>query len=175
MRLLAIIFTALILSSCLDSDSSPEELDENEQTPPPPVELREINMNASRDYNPSSWHHHDKISQQSGDFLAPESLPVLAGLPGTGWASLYIGERKFCYQGDGSSNSAGDGTQFILVKEKAQLSPPCHSAGQDIEFNREVEIQKDMELRLEVNGGGCSSSQNTCVYTEVQAIISPNQ
>ena len=132
--------------------------------------LREISLNASRDYRPSSWNNYEDNAEQTGEFLIPEIISTIEGNTGTGWLSLAIGERKFCYQGDARNNNSGDGDSFIIKKEKTDLNEDCFKNSNDQNYALEVLINEGDSVTLSVNGGGCGS---LCEYTEVVAKLSP--
>lgn len=128
----------------------------------------DIVITASRTYSPSSWDSFERTSQVEGVFEVPKRLLVLEGNSGTGWASLIIGDRKFCYQGTAKSNSHTSDV-FELKREKSSLSEDCFGSSGNLTADREVSIWKDDKIKFEINGGGCGSK---CSETEALAVIS---
>ena len=154
-----------LLSSCLSTGEDPFEDGVNRS----PL-LRSIEVSASRDYNPSRWQNGVIAVEQNGLFHLPTELQVLAGHIGTGWASISIGGRKFCYQGNASSNNQDDGTSFQLRFEKLSPNDECHHASTNIPYQRDISLQSGQLITLQVHGGGCGTS---CNFLELEARINP--
>lgn len=129
----------------------------------------EIVLTASREYSPSKWDSTTKKILVSADYEVPKEIFVIDGNAGTGWVSLEAGGRKFCYQGISGSNSITS-KRFELKKEKAEgfADEECYSSGNDISYDERVELEKNGEVKLEVNGGGCGSK---CANTAVLAVL----
>lgn len=133
-----------------------------------PISATDIEISASRDYNPSSWNDFELQAAASANYSVPLELEVIAGNSGTGWASLYIGNRKFCYQENAPNNNTNNGTKFILIKEKSNLSTECYQNQDNIAYNQQVNVSKEDSIRLSINGGGCGPF---CMFTEAHAVI----
>lgn len=170
MRLGIIIFFSIyFIVSCANDTST--EVNSSAETGISPI-VPEISINASRNYNPSKWYDFNKIVESNFESIVPNEIHVITGNSGTGWVSLIIGSRKFCYQGNASNNQTLDGDKFILVIEKSNVDSQCSSSTDKINANRSVTIKQGDIISLSVNGGGCSNSAGTCVYTEVATEIS---
>lgn len=153
------------------------DLDIDSDTPlsPTPVFQPEVLLiSASRDYNPSHWNNYQGIASFDGIIKIPLTIDVTAGNSGTGWTTLQIQERKFCYQGVAMNNQTANGHLFVLKKEITNQQDSCHNSLSQIELiDRKVIINKGDQIILEVNGGGCSSVHGSCMYTEVSMEIIP--
>lgn len=134
----------------------------------PAITAGELELHAARDYNPDQWEHGQLINYIKGWFDVPAQIDVTQGESATGWVSLYVGTRKFCYQGSSASN----GTKFILKHEKTAPDVDCESTLSNFAFDRKVFIGQGDSIKLSVNGGGCGQN---CYRTEVRALIIPRQ
>lgn len=172
MKTLVFLISALILVSCGKSknkSSSSGALDvSNGNVVVTPTDL---SFTASRDYNPSSFNSYNDTIDVPGNYQVPSQINVVFGNSATGWLSLVIGNRKFCYQGNASNNQVANGTKFLIKWEKSNINEDCTSGNFKIPFNNSLTVAKDDVIGLSVNGGGCSSNAGTCLYTEVTVTI----
>ena len=125
----------------------------------------ELTMNPSRDYDPSVFNP-ASLEADAGELTLPDTLPLVAGVAGTGWAAITVGDLKFCYQGNGVNNS-DPGTRFEFVGETAAAAS-CPAGG--LVDNGLTVTHDGGTITAEVSGGGVSGAIRT--YTEVEVIIS---
>lgn len=126
----------------------------------------DIVLSASRTYGPSSWSNGLLTAPATANYEVPERVDIDFGNSGTGWLSLVIGNRRFCFQGNASNNSTANGTAFLLIREKAVVTEDCHTNLHNQPANRIVQISQGTEIRLSIPGGGCSSG--ACQDTGVE-------
>lgn len=167
--LLMLMLIFLVVSCAKKSSSSSNK--SSVDTPAISVDPEDILLSASRDYRPSDWNNDERKLEFAASFLIPEEVDLIAGNSATGWMSLYVGSRKFCYQGNGANNSS-IGDKFILKHEKLSLEEQCHNSTDNIEFSAIADVELGDEVKLVINGGGCSS---ICEYTEVEVLLELDQ
>lgn len=159
------LLMTLSLSSCLSQgEESAEQI--NRRSPV----LAPIKLSASRDYNPSRWQHGVISVSRPGLFAVPSELQLVAGHVGTGWASINVAGRKFCYQGNALHNNDSHGSAFLLRFEKLSPQDQCHDATTNIPYNRQVMLSSNQLITLQVHGGGCGSS---CGFIEIEMQMNP--
>lgn len=133
---------------------------------------KRITMIASRDYAPSSWDSHYYTVENTGTYFVPEMIEVNFGNSGTGWASLSTADRKFCFQGNASNNNARNGRQFVLKHEKSDLYEECYEKHSNITADQKLILRQGEQIKLSIDGGGCSSQNpRSCMETEGEIIL----
>lgn len=169
-RVLNILTLLFLITACgkshIEFDLPPKKKDAPPKTSS--FDTLDFTLSASRDYGPSSWNDDEKVAENTGNYLVPEEIEVIAGNSGTGWVTLVINDRKFCFQGNASNNSSMDGDKFVLKHEKSRLDRECHESAYTIAHSPHIFITKGDELTFSINGGGCSELESTCVYTETE-------
>jgi hypothetical protein len=136
----------------------------------------DITLKASRTYNPNNWFPANMTSSITGDFTMPSVINVQneVGNAGTGWTSITVGDRKFCYQGDAASD-VDTSDQFFLIKEKNNILANCNDPAGDITFDLIVIVEQGDLIKMELHGGGCSLiNPITCQNTEIGAVLEAN-
>ena len=123
------------------------------------LEFKDVEIGASRTYNPSSWDNRT-FEVEKGFYELPLELEVLNGNSGTGWASVIVGDLRYCYQGNALNNNTL-GTSFSL-KGQVNNSFECFQKT-PLNYGRVLFIEKGT-IEIQVNGGGCGS---ICANTEV--------
>lgn len=125
---------------------------------------------ASRDYDPSSWNNED-FDVEPGVYALPDKLDLVAGVAGTGWATIKLGSYLYCYQGNGISNAhAGTAFEYSHAEDSDTGNCGNGTSGKIEGINKNfVGVVYDSTLTVEVNGGGVSSAIRT--YTEVEAEV----
>ena len=129
------------------------------------VEAVEIAITASRDYSPSTFSP-QTYSLRAGVYELPQSLDLVQGHGGTGWVSLIVDGKRYCYQFNGRNNGdAGD--QAIYAGAKLNPASECF-VGMRSNEPLDILLPAAANAELAVNGGGCSSS---CTLTVVESSI----
>lgn len=165
MKVLLLSFLFL-LGACNSEDPS-EESETPVATPTPPPPPKDILLNASRDYGPSSWNPMQVQAPVDGTYSMPSELLVLAGNSGTGWASIKFPSKKYCYQGNASNNNTPNGTKFILKHQSNNIEDPCYANPKDPASSTQMILANDI-IELNISGGGCASH---CEFTEIEALL----
>lgn len=141
---------------------------------PVPFPEREILLTASIEYEPA-------IERTSGEYELPRSqvlrlpleLPVEVGNAGNGFASIRVGQRKFCYQG-GALLPGQTSSLYLFRYEKLNPLSLCENEdGAEAVFPDQVGANAGEVVLLSIESPGCLFEANTCVYTEVQAFLEP--
>jgi hypothetical protein len=112
-----------------------------------------LTVQASRTYGPSAWVNYSG-SAVSGLYTIPETLPLVSGAAGTGWAYIQLGAVRYCYQGNGG-NATLPGTAFVL-KGFRRGTHDC-SLGCLSPLAGDVLLAQASTLTVSVSGGGLSS------------------
>lgn len=160
-KLIKLILLSLIISSCGQNNGKFIYFKDND---PNLTEISEFTLLSSREYSPSNWVEDNLTHKGEYVYMVPTEVLLLTGNSGTGWMSLTMGNRKFCYQGNAQTvNDIGD--KFILVKEKSDINESCLTQNLDISFNTQVTLKNNDQVKLRVDGGGCN---NNCFFTEVE-------
>lgn len=162
----------LVLPPEVPAESSTETTPEVVE-PEAPIIPQELILYASRDYNPSVFNPQTGTIIGTGTFIVPDELIVVSSNSnaGTGWASLIISDRKFCYQGNASNANTMNGSKFLL-KHESVLTEECHlKVIAKPELDSEIELKDKDSATLSVHGGGVSASIRG--FIEVIAQISP--
>lgn len=170
MKILITLMIILSVTSCGKSKSKKRSYSPQTDSSTGGVQAipEDLTFIASRSYGPSTFSDYVDSISVSAEYEVPLEAEVITGNSGTGWLELIVGNRKFCYQGNASNNQTPNGTKFILQWEKTNLSAPCHSSSGKIPYSTTYHAQAGDEIRLSVNGGGCSNSSGACVYTEAR-------
>lgn len=131
--------------------------------PQPPL-FDFFDIEASRTYSPSTWDD-GSLELGQGIYALPNSLSVVVGNSGTGWASIILNEIRYCYQGGAASNS-----QESDVFNYAGVVPSNKECFQQTPFKVEptFAVSDTATLTIAVNGGGCGS---LCADTEIEGSV----
>jgi hypothetical protein len=125
-----------------------------------------LELEASRTYSPSAWTNYSGTAV-AGLYVIPETLPLVSGAAGTGWAYIQLGAVRYCYQGNGG-NVTLSGTAFVL-KGFRRGTHDCSLGGLS-PLAGDVLLAQEGTLTVSVAGGGLSS----CLQmggTTVQAVL----
>ena len=168
---LSLLFIALFFVGCGSKNSSGSAANDTSTTAPVTPVGEDFAITASRTYNPSSWSNGSYTASFPAFYRVPLQIQVISGNSGTGWSSLVVGDRKFCYQGNASNNHTPNGNLFMLKNERTSVSTDCSSGSNIIVFDQNISLQSGTQISLSVNGGGCSNSAGACLNTQVSAVI----
>lgn len=120
------------------------------------VQATELVLEASRSYNPSDWNN-KTVAAEPGVYLFPETLELVSGAAGTGWASIVLEDSTLCYQGNGLNNGQA-GTEFVFSRIVAKGSS-CYSNPVIISTSLSKALLSSGELiTLSFNGGGVNNT-----------------
>ncbi|MCO4753434.1 MAG: hypothetical protein KC478_03080 [Bacteriovoracaceae bacterium] len=158
-----------VLSGLILFLSCGESIDPDRDSSTLPFAVDEIEMVATVDFSPLESTPREFQIGFPARLQAPQGLAVIRGNSGTGFTSLIIAERKFCYQGNAVSESTLGGNQYFLAFETDSFLD-C-SLGGIASFDPEVEVRSGDTLRLEIETPGCSIEFETCIFTQVRAEI----
>ena len=119
----------------------------------------ELVLLTTRSYNPSVL---PVIEAEVGPGIVeiPDVIELVDGAAGTGWATLRVGNLKYCYQGNGGNNNNA-GTAFVYkgakeADKKCDINSPGHPFLQDVLLT--FLTARTLDVELQINGGGINSS-----------------
>jgi hypothetical protein len=158
-----------------DEDQVTEEIEEEIVVAEPEEEvLEDYVLLASKSYEPEfSLNDELKIDvEKEASYLLPMEINVLQGNAGKGWIELIVGNKKFCYKGQ-AKHKAQFNKVFRLKFQKKNVKDECKKKKTNVALDPVVSLKKNTVLKLNLLGGGCSKTFNTCKYTEVEAELKP--
>ena len=123
-------------------------------------------VQAERFYAPSDWGNGELLIG-AGLYEVPSRIATLVGISGTGWASVTVGNRQFCYQGRNANS-----TEFRYRGEKP-AGQDCH-LGSLKKTGSILLVTAQTTLVVRIDGGGCNSlCTHTVAVFELRGIAQP--
>lgn len=157
------LLTLLLVVSCGDS------IDADRRGVTLPLPSDEIQMLAEIDQPSQESNPSELTLSFSARIEMPQTLSVLRGNSGVGFASLSVNNQKFCYQGNALSESNIDGDEYFLRYE-TQTFLQC-TLGGVVSLNPVVTVQRGDRVQFQIEEAGCSIESASCLFTRAQAII----
>lgn len=134
------------------------------------LEKEDLVIEASRSYGPSIFSP-TTSEAFAGFFKFPETLELVSGAAGTGWASITLEDARLCYQGNGANNQqAGDS---FLFKKVVVPSAECFNGAAIANSLSTVLLMSGEAITLSLHGGGISSALQPGTHV-VKAVIKSN-
>jgi hypothetical protein len=124
---------------------------------------REIIIKASNEYKDvyntdekSIVVDHKSLSSFNSYYRIPKEVMATKGVSGYRWMSLTIGDKKFCYRGNGFPGpGVTDGDRFILKGAYEGDKKDCHQREFKKEVSTKVFVNKGDELKASLHGRVC--------------------
>lgn len=127
--------------------------------------VRNETVVASRNYGPSVFNPTTLLAER-GYYQLPDTIDVVLGNAGTGWASILVGDDRYCYQGTAANNS-----QLSSEFEYDGVVPANKECFQVSRTNQSLTVNSVFEAQdivVSVHGGGCGPN---CTETIIEADI----
>ena len=137
-------------------------------TPPLPADT--VTLESSLTFGPLERLPGEMVMDFAAIMEVPSELTVEQGNSGVGWASLRVGSRKFCYQGNAISERTGGGSLYFLRYEQDVFAISCATGG-EIAFDPEVIVEEGSLIRLMIEDPGCSVEAGACSLIRVRATL----
>lgn len=81
-----------------------------------------------------------------------------------------MGDRKFCYQGNATDESAPNGSAYAFHNEAFSDDLPCSALGNE-NAGLLVDVVPDDDIELDFGLPVCSFEDDACVDTVIRAVI----
>lgn len=165
-KLTLTVYVFLALSACGDFN------DDNREGYAISLPVSEIVLTSSIDFEPAELEEGVYEIGFNGTLNAPLELSVIQGNSGNGFASLTINNRKYCYQGNAlDENDPGGSLYYFRYIKPNPLAVCSFPDGGDIAFEESIDVSSGQTITLTIESPGCSLENETCVFTEVRAVL----
>lgn len=132
----------------------------------------EITLVSTIDFEPIQRESGFYTVQSQGTFEIPALIEITRGNTGTGFASLVIGQRKYCYQGQAIDEREINDQGYFFLYQKENILTGCSGLDRGIAiFEPRVNVVSGDQIRLTIESGGCILEENTCIPTEAKVVL----
>lgn len=174
MKMIPIIFIVMsLLVSCNEDENAPAP-DFKGSDPigvEPPFIPDAIHMSANREYDPDIFEVYEDVFNYNAVAVLPQYVNVHVGNAGHGFASIIVGDLKYCYRGNKELNSIEDGDAFELEFVQSDLVGNCVDKISSVPVYKYKEVSEGDILRFKIEGNACEGPLGGCDYIEADAEI----